>query len=250
MSSPAVTGARESMGRNMRLSAALMVLVMVVAVAPLTWAQDEGSQGSEGPLGDSLEDYWSERRDIRVIEHRQFEKVGRHQLTAYVGIIPNDPFINYYPLGIRYDYWLLESVGLEVDASYIGDTFRAESDLQGFLEENGADVVLLDQQRWRTHFGVNWAPFYGKIAFLNLKLIHFDFNVFGGIGVVGVRSLNAERTAEEDEYKVEGSIGCGLNIWVIDWFSIRIDFRQFIFEKAGGGASHPSEISLGFSFFI
>lgn len=234
----------------MRLSAALLVLVTVVAVAPAAWAQEGGGAADEGPLAEELQDYWAERRDIRVIEHRLFEKAQRHELTAYFGIIPNDPFINYYPIGLRYDYWLLESVGLEADFSYIGDTFRSDSDLSTFLSDNGADVVLLDQQRWRGHFGVNWAPFYGKIAFLNLKLLHFDFNLFGGIGVVAVRSLNEDRTEEVDEYKVEGSLGCGVNLWFVDWFSLRIDFRQFIFEKAGGGAAHPSEISFGLSFFI
>jgi outer membrane beta-barrel protein len=232
-----------------RLVSVWLVAATVLSIAPMALAQDRGGRGS-GPLGDELQDYWAERRGVEVISRRLYEKVGRHQLSLYGSVIPNDPFLNYYPIGLRYDYYLLESIALEIDGSYIGDTFRSDSDLETFLGGEGVNVDLLDQQRWRAHFGVNWSPFYGKIAFLNQKLIHFDFNLFGGIGVVNVRSLTADRTREEDEYKVEGSLGAGFNIWLSQMFSIRIDYRQFIFEKAGGGVSNPSEISLGFSVFL
>jgi outer membrane beta-barrel protein len=212
-------------------------------------AQDE-DETPAGPIDQDLENYWAERRDIQVIQHRLYEKVGRHELTLFGGVIPNDPFLDYYPIGIRYDYYLLESLGIEVDGEFIGDTFRAESELETFLNGFDARVDLLDQQRWRAHFGINWSPFYGKIAILGAKLVHFDLSLLAGFGVVGVRSLTEDRLTEEDEIKPEGVLGIGFNFFLSEDFSLRLDYRQFIFEKAGGGVSNPSEITIGFSVFL
>ena len=213
-------------------------------------AQESDEDSSMEMTDDALQDFWAERRDVRIIQRRLFEKVGRHEFTLFGGVIPNDPFLDYFPIGLRYDYFLLESLALEVDGSYIGEIFRADSDLEEFLLGHGARVDLLDQQQWRTHFGINWSPFYGKIAFLGLKLLHFDINLNAGFGIVSVESLTEERLATETEIKPEGILGLGFNFWISDHFSVRLDYRQFLFEKAGGGVSNPSEISLGFSVFL
>ena len=39
-------------------------------------------------------------------------------------------------------------------------------------------------------------------------------------------------------------------IWLSDMFTMRIDYRQFLFEAVGGGVATPSEISLGFGVYF
>jgi outer membrane beta-barrel protein len=234
---------------NRRFVSVWLVLVLA-GWAQAAWAQEEGDSDGDRSVEERLEEQWAPRRGIQIVQPRLYEKVGRHEFTLFGGVIPNDPFLNYYPIGLRYDFYLIESLALEVDGSYIGDTFRSNSELEDFLQQFQANVDLLDQQRWRAHFGINWSPFYGKIAFLGVKLIHFDFSLAAAFGVVGVRSLTEDRLAEEDEFKPEGSLGAGFNFWINNTFSIRVDFRQFVFEKAGGGVSNPSEITLGFSVFL
>ena len=216
---------------------------------PEAYAQDgEGSEAA--PIEEDLQNYWAERRDIRVIQHRLYEKVGDIELTIFGGIIPNNPFVDYYPVGLRAAYYLLESVSIGVDGEYIGETFRSEGELDTFLTGSGVNVDLLDLQQWRSHIGINWSPFYGKLAFLGLKLVHFDLNLHGGFGVVGVESITENRLETETELKPEGSLGAGFNFYINDLLGIRLDYRQYLFQKAGGGVSHPSEISLGLSFFL
>lgn len=224
-----------------------LVVATVVGPAGTVFAQDGDGEQS---LEEDLNETWGERRDIRVIQRRLFEKAGRHEFTLFGGVIPNDPFVNYYPVGLRYDYYLLESLGLEVDFSYIGEAFRSEGDLDLFLTGNGVNVDLLDLQQWRTHVGVNWTPFYGKLAFLGAKLLHFDMGLYGGFGVVSVEQITENRLNTETELKPEGTLGAGFNFFITNTFSIRLDFRQYLFQQAGGGVSHPSEITLGLSVFL
>ncbi|MBN1946873.1 MAG: outer membrane beta-barrel domain-containing protein [Bradymonadales bacterium] len=235
--------------RAIRIVMQAFLVLLTVLVAPVGWAQEGGGTAAD-PLPEQMEEYWAAQRDIRIIQHRLFEKVGRHQITLFGGVIPNDPFMDYYPIGLRYNYYLLESLALELAGSFIGDVFRAESELNTFLDDHGVTVTLLDRQWWRAHFGVNWSPFYGKLAFLGLKLAHFDLNLHAGFGILEVHSLSEDRLREDVEYKPEGSLGAGFNFYLTDMFSVCIDYRQYIFEKAGGGVSNPSEITLGFSIFL
>lgn len=225
----------------------VVVGVGLLASPTQVMAQDEPAANT---LDGDLNNTWGERRDIRVIQHRLYEKVGRHQITLSGGIIPNNPFVDYYPIGLRYGYYLIESLALELGGSYIGDTFSSQGDLEAFLSGAGVNVDLLDQQMWRASMGVSWSPFYGKIAILGLKLVHFDLHFGAGFGVVGVESITENRLTTESEFKPEGNLGAGFNFFISDMFSIGLDYRQYLFQKAGGGVSNPSEITLGVSIFL
>ena len=48
-----------------------------------------------------------------------------------------------------------------------------------------------------------------------------------------------------DFNNVEGVIGGGLMYFLQEKIALRVDYRQFIFQKQTGGVSNPSEISLG-----
>jgi outer membrane beta-barrel protein len=225
-------------------------LVLALALSVVGTGTALAQDGEATALDQDLQDYWAENRDIQVIQHRLYEKVGRVELSIFAGIIPNNPFLDYYPIGLRVGYYLLESLAIQVDGSYIGETFRVEGELDQFLQENNVNVDLLDLQMWRAHFGVNWSPFYGKLAFLGLKLVHFDLNLHAGFGVVGIENISENRLTTENELEIEGSLGAGFNFYINDMFSVRLDYRQYLFQKAGGGVSNPSEISLGFSIFL
>jgi outer membrane beta-barrel protein len=244
---------------------ALVFTTLSVAIPGIqspVMAQEEGDSVSDsdsdsdgdgeitGSLDEDLQEFWAERRDVRVVQRRLFEKVGRHQITLYAGLIPNNPFLDYFPVGLRYGYYLLESLGIEIDGSYIGETFTLYGELESFLEERNVNADVLDLNQWRAHLGVNWSPFYGKIAILGLKLVHFDFYLSAGFGAVNVRTPDPNRLGTTDYINPEGSLGAGFNFYINQLFGVRIDFRQFLFEKTGGGVSHPSELSLGFNVLL
>ena len=213
----------------------------------------DGEELGEGSVDADLELYWGGRRDVAVVQKRLFTKDGRAEVSLFSGIIPNDPFLTYIPVGGRFNYYFVESIALEVAGAFVGDALQVDSELTEFLKNNksiDANVDLLDIQIWRAGASVVWSPFYGKLALLQRKLSHFDINVAAGFGVVQTDSPNEDRTGVESKYKAEGIVGGGLKVFLTPDFSLRVDFRQFIFQKIGGGVSTPSEVTLGVSFFF
>lgn len=220
------------------------------AAAPATAPATSSDEVGTGTVDGDLDLYWGAKRDVSVVQKRLFTKDGRYEFTLFGGVIPNDPFLTYIPVGGRFNYYFLESISLEVAGSWTG--LQSDSELAAFLKNErqiNAQVDLLDIQQWRANAGVVWSPFYGKLALLQRKLGHFDMSLMGGFGALGVQSPKADRTGFENNIKPEGVLGAGMRFFLSDRFSLRVDFRQGIFQKIGGGVSTPSEITLGVSVF-
>ena len=74
--------------------------------------------GLPRPTRSDLETFWAEQRRVRVLQRRLYQTDNEFQLTLYVGAIPNDPFLNYYPIGGRFGYHITESIAVELSGAY------------------------------------------------------------------------------------------------------------------------------------
>ncbi len=213
----------------------------------------DGEELGLGSVEKDLDLYWGGKRDVSVVQKRLFAKDGRMEFSLFAGVIPNDPFLTYLPVGGRFNYYFLESIGLEIAASYVGSGLQFESELTTFLKNQRnirANVDLLDIQQFRAGAGVVWSPFYGKLALLQRKLSHFDINLMAGFGALQVESPPVNGIGEpESKFEIEGTLGAGFRFFLTDTVTLRVDYRQFIFQKVNGGVATPSELTLGVSFF-
>lgn len=204
----------------------------------------------EEPLDPSDPLYWSKVRGIETVQRREILKEGRFGITAYAGIIPNNIFEQYFPVGGRLNYFVLENLGLELSGSY---ALSADTGLIDTLQDGqgvGATAVQLgDRQRGHVNVGVMWTPAFGKMAWRNKSLNYFDFYLLGGAGTV-FKSTQATIGSDEEEINpaVEGMLGAGMFFFLGQRMALRLDFRQFIFAKVTGGVANPSEVSLGVMF--
>lgn len=221
---------------------------------------DLESEGLEEPDGPDPDDpnYWSKVRKVHTVQKREFQKVQRFSATLYGGVIPNNIFERYFPVGLRLNYFILENIGFELAGSR---SFRAKTSLEDVLNEtqgvNAESVRVADSQVWHTNFGIVWSPFYGKASWYENAIGYFDLNLFGGMGMVFTRSESEDdRGLPYNELpmtiKPEGVLGGGLAWYFSDHVSVRADYRQFIFQKVSGvgGVANPSEVSLGFGWFF
>ena len=195
--------------------------------------------------------YWSTVRDVHTMQKRAFQKDGRLALSIYSGLIPNNIFENYVPLGFRLDYFILENIGIELASSF---NLRVDTGLEGVIQENtgvAAEQVLLGvRQISHTNFGIVWSPFFGKTAFYDSALNYFDLYLFAGAGLVVTETVPTFNAEPSTDFAPEGAIGFGLSYYLGDHFMVRADFRQFLFQKVTGGVANPSEISLGLGYFL
>ncbi len=242
----------------MKLSRWIVLLLLATGAIALPAAtgaaQEMDADGQEvTPSRDEdMDAFWADRRRVRVLQRRLYQKDREFHLSLMVGAIPNDPFLKYWPIGLRAGYWLNESVGIEIGGDYIGDALSGNTDLANFLGETGeVDVFLRDVNQWRANVVAVWAPMYGKFSFAGRKLAHFDWFFGAGFGVLGVQNPVENNFSEvQNEIKPEAILTTGWVLHLHQHWALRLDFRQGIFQKASGGVSLPSQIGLGASYFF
>lgn len=223
-------------------------------VAPAADVVEE--EDVEEPIAQASGDpmYWAGMRDVYTVQKRVFQKQGRFAATLYAGLIPNNAFEHYYPIGVRLNYFVLENIGLELASSYALKTSTGlEEQLREPLPGLAAQQILVgDTQISHTNFGILWSPFYGKTAFYNSILNYFDVYLFAGAGVVVTETVPDFNAEAEKEVKPEGALGAGVAFYLGESAALRLDYRQFVFQKVEGvgGVATPSEASLGFGWFF
>ena len=220
------------------------------AAAPEAVDEDRAATAAEKELERDLAKFWGSRRKVKVVQRRLFEKDGRYEIAPFSGIIPNDDFIVYFPVGARLSYHFSEAFTVEASFAHAIDN---ESDLTKFLTDEGIDLKRADIQEFIRHYysiNILWAPIYGKISILGLKLSHFETYFGMGFGFFGTHEIPADNPNGNDKNKPSGNTIVGFRWFIDDMFNIRTEYRQHFFQKFGGGVSIPVELTLGFGVTI
>jgi outer membrane beta-barrel protein len=176
-----------------------------------------------------------ERRTITEadIDSEDFE-VG-----AYVGVLSIEDFGSNVVYGVRADYHITEDFFAEaaLGTSEAGDT--------SYETLSGGAQLLTDSQRDFTYYnisvGYNILPgesFVGSKYAFNSALY-----LIGGVG-------NTE-FADDSHFTV--NVGAGYRFLFNDWISVRLEFRDYIFDSDLLGTdktTHNLEGTAGLSFFF
>ena len=230
-----------------RSAAYAVTAFAALAVAPAALSAEGDPVEDTRKLDDALRMYWgTEMREVDSLQKRLYRKDQRWEFELYSGVIPNDEFYSYYPLGGRVDYFFAEDFGAEVWGSYL---IRVSSELEDFLEQNFNESLIVDipqSLQWLAGANFLWSPIHGKFGIFTDTLAHFDVHLAFGAGVIGttVRRLNEE----DSKVDVAGNVGLGMRFFLSDSIALRFDYRQFFYAAEGGGLSHPAELTLGVSF--
>lgn len=223
-------------------------------VALMAMPQTAAADDPPAPLDQQFDRYWAKRREVKNIHKRLFLKDGRHEFTIFGGVIPNDDFFSYYPLGLRYNYYFTEDFALEVAGAYL---FKKKSKLEEFLEEDviqGLEVELPQFLEWQAGAGVLWTPLHGKVAIFNTKLGHFDFGFALGVMALGTQLRKEGADSAEPRVDVGGNVGATVRFYLLDFLALRFDYRHYFYaarnaDDENRGLSFPAELSFGVSFF-
>ncbi len=205
---------------------------------------------------------WANRREIRNIHKRLFLKESRFQFSLYSGVIPNDEFFTYVPVGMRMDYYFSEDVALELSGAYLIGNTREESKLKSKVETGlepsiaGVTVVLPQALIWQASIGTLWSPLHGKMGAFSSGLAHFDLGLAFGVVLLGSELLleGEAKPKYRSTPDVGGYLGATLQFYLSRLIAVRIDYRHFFYgarnpQDEVRGVSYPLELSLGLSFF-
>lgn len=180
--------------------------------------------GAQETFRNQLKEY--DRDDIHSIHKRLFTKIGRHEISAFAGgIFNNNGFVL---VGAQYQYHFFESLGLEAGMGGYG------------FQTNDDDKLMFYQA------SLSVSPIYGKVSWFTWAVLNFDLYGIGGAGFVKYSGL-AEGSS------VMGNVGLGTRLFINEYLSARIEFRDYIYNRklaTDSNISHNYALTAGLSILI
>lgn len=196
------------------------------------------ASAEESALDRELSEYWTTERELDVIRGRLFHREGRFAAGLFTGLHSSDPFYYYFPVGLRGGYHFTDALGVEVSGAFMDATFLThDTDLTSFLRTRldaaFDDAAFTDDRYlWRANAVATWSPLYGKVALLQRKLAHFDLNLAGGLGAVGVERPAVDRRSASNHVTMEMVLGAGAHFYLNNDINIRLDGRGYLYRGA------------------
>ena len=191
-----------------------------------------------------LENY----RDIAVITRRFLPKTDRFEASFGTGMLVNDAFFDDIDMSGRLGFHFSEQYSAELSLFKVIPSAR---DVISGLQNHGVQTSSLVTPLMYFGADLKWCPIYGKMAFLNRKIIHFDhyFTVGGGSTVT-----NAATSAPTLQFGTGEIFALNKNWafrWDLDWMSYSVATNSI--TGAGGSINQTINniyVTLGFSFFF
>lgn len=199
---------------------------------------------------------------IVVIQKKKFLKKNRFEIGLLAGVSPSNPFLTYIPIEARLGFHFSEGFAIELGGGYnpplgVGTLKnQINQDLKSFPHFLG--IRIFEQQVFYASADLVWTPIYGKMRIAGLQWIaHWEIFLQLGGGVTGV--YNFERTGRYDKDSTNPitlrptlNVGLGTRLWLTKWLTLRLDIREYLFQKQVGrsGLSQHLSILLGLSVVI
>jgi outer membrane beta-barrel protein len=232
-------------------TSSLLVLIISLLTVQVVSAQEkqEGAKMTtpKDQITQDLALFWGNKRAVKVVQRRMYQKEGKMEATLTTGVIPKDDFLLHYLVGARVGYYFTESMMVEGSFNY---AFDQNSGLSDYLKNSdiGLKEALIRQYiKFFYNVSVLWSPIYGKFSLLGAKLAHFNMYTGLGLGLMHTEGYEQQNIPDrQPKTDLAFNAIVGFRWHLTQMFSLRTEYRHFLFEQiGGGGVSTP--IALNFS---
>jgi len=211
--------------------------------APLTRQQQVDAQKASPDISNRELSRLTDFKQVSVIQKRYLPRTGRFQAFVGPSITLNDPWFNVLGASVKLGYNFTEAWGIEGNYSFMStDKTMALKELS---KENNITTENFVYVKSYYTLGVNWTPLYGKMTWLNEKIVYYD-TYFG----LGMGATEIQNGIKEDTF----SINAGQIFSVTKGQAFRWDLTWNFFEakqvNSSQGTYNNVIISAGFSFFF
>lgn len=194
----------------------------------------------------ALTDITQEDR-VKSVQRKVYLKKGRFELTPLVSFSINDPYYSKLGASIRGAYYFADTLAIAARASAMQvlpseDVSTAKRAFQS--------KIYHSVPQWSAMGDVEWAPLYGKVAFLN-SILHFDGYLLGGAGVVRTQTSSLEgRTVN-----IAADLGLGMRFVAKDFLAVNVALinTSYVDQPLGtskGAIQNLMTINAGISLFF
>jgi outer membrane beta-barrel protein len=180
--------------------------------------------------------------EISVLQKRYLPKTDRIQFTAGLGTITNNPWFFTAGVSFKVAYFFTEAWGLE--GTYNSMTSSQRTSAQELHDNNGVSADSFGFPKNYMGLDVKYSPFYGKMTWLNQKIVPFEHYFTVGAGNTSISTGGSGPTLH---------LGTGQNFAISKRFSVNWDFSMMNYAAKDVGGTNQSFsdllLTVGFSFF-
>ena len=153
---------------------------------------------------------------VTAIQDREFRM--SHELAVGVGMLPLDAFYKGYTAQVSYTFHFTDSFAWQVGrAAY---SYNVDTGLkQQLLNQFTVLPTAFNEVQWMVGSDLVWSPIYGKSAFLNRSVLHFEGFLLLGGSVVDLTNLPSGSLP----FKPAVNVGLGLRVFNSKHISFRLD---------------------------
>lgn len=180
--------------------------------------------------------------EISVLQKRFLPKTDRIQFTAGLGTITNNPWFFTAGVSFKVAYFFTEAWGLE--GTYNSMTSSQRTSAQELHDNNGVSADSFGFPKNYMGLDAKYSPFYGKMTWLNQKIVPFEHYFTLGAGSTSISTGSSGPTLH---------LGTGQNFAISKRFSVNWDFSMMNYaakDVTGVNQSFSDLLlTVGFSFF-
>jgi outer membrane beta-barrel protein len=177
---------------------------------------------------------------VSAIQERQYRM--QHELLLGVGVLPIDAFYKGLAGTVAYTYHFSDSFGWQVGRGTY--SYNVQTGLRTQLERDfevaPTASAYEDQVQWMVGSDLVWSPLYGKMAFLNSRVLHFEAFLLGGGSVVKINRADGFRPA--------ANVGLGLRLFKGQTLSFRLDVTNNVVFAGTSRIKNVLSVQLGTAF--
>jgi outer membrane beta-barrel protein len=184
---------------------------------------------------------------VKSVQRKVYLKKGRFELTPLVSFSINDPYYSKLGASLRAAYYFADTLAISARGSAMQ---VLPSDDVRTAKRTFQSRIYHSVPQWSGMADVEWAPLYGKVAFLN-SILHFDGYLLGGAGVVKTQTSSLEgRTLN-----IAADLGLGMRFVAKDFLAVNVALinTSYVDQPLGtskGAIQNLMTVNAGISLFF
>jgi len=168
-------------------------------------------------------------QDIVVVPRKQFLKSGRLEIAPIAGITVNDNLIRHYMFAVDLNYFLTDALWVGLQGQYFVKQLSTQAELVG-LQFNR--ISTMNRYLYGGQFNMGYVPVYGKFAWFNRSIIHWEIWALGGIGVTLTENISRD-PADQDSKAFKNtamtpSFAIGSRFFLTQWLTVNFALRDYL----------------------
>jgi len=165
-------------------------------------------------------------QDIVVVPRKRFLKGGRFELAPFTGVSVNDILIQHFVFGVDLNYFLTDALSVGLQGNYY---IKHLTDREADVGLQYDRIPTLNRYLWSASLNFGYVPAYGKFAFFNKGIMHWEIVVSAGLGITQTEIIPRDVSlAPFQNMALTPNAGIGGRFFLFDWLTINYMLRDYI----------------------